>query len=173
MRLLLCTQQVSGEWRLSVAERRFSEVNGKLSDCFSEVWTPNLRRYFSENAWRQHIGKSDESRAKTQFSPQRHRVPVANCDWHDVCATRKKIPPQVHQVHLPIGFMSLGHELVTFASSCKFIKFMLYRLASIAQTRNNIAKEILRLRCASLRISGCGLPLCSRPQGASSSSSSF
>src|SRR5881398_1485150 len=45
-------------------------------------------------------------------------------DWQVTCASTEKIPLQVHQVHFACSFMSLEYELVTFASSFMYIKFI-------------------------------------------------
>ena len=80
------------------------------------------------------------------------------CIWQTTCAASKILSPQVHQVHSVFVFISLGHELVILRMFIKFIKF----IPSVC-TKGSLD---------SARDFGCGLPLRSRPQSASSSSSS-
>ena len=53
----------------------------------------------------------------------------------------KKPPPQVHQVHSLSGFISLEYELVDFASSSKFIKFIPIPKAEIPRLRSGFRQQ--------------------------------
>ena len=66
-------------------------------------------------------------------SPRRHEKRTIGNSLAPAC---KRLPLQVHQVHFACGFMSLGHELVLFTSSCKFIKFIFQRLARFQLMRS-------------------------------------
>ena len=104
---------------------------------------------------------SRESRAKPNLTAERgdaekHLLSRATCWWR-ASSNRlggwqirfgnrrapqlKKPPPQVHQVHSLSGFISLEYELVDFASSSKFIKFIPIPKAEIPRLRSGFRQQ--------------------------------